>query len=236
MTRTVRALALAGALVAVLSPSSRAAAEEATVEPHRVSLPEALAAAQRLPENTAAQAGERAAEARVHVAGALGEPGIAIQTNSVTAREAAVFSLPIPLARGPRVAAAKADVTFASKSRAEIGAEARRTVRVAWFSLAAAEERAKAATERAARAERKDEVGETARAVNEPRATATVGIIRSRNAIGNASARTNCQPRRKRTLPTSVPTIEIRVRNNSAPSVPATSVTRLAAFHLQPRG
>jgi outer membrane protein TolC len=154
VTRKVRFLALAVVLVAALVSPRRVAAGEDDVAPRRVSLAEALAAAERLPENVAAQAGERAAEARVHVAGALGEPGVSITTNSVTARESAALSLPLPVTRGPRVAAAKAEVTFATRSRAEIGAEARRTVRVAWFSLAAAEERAKAATERAARAER----------------------------------------------------------------------------------
>jgi cobalt-zinc-cadmium efflux system outer membrane protein len=150
----VRALSLAGALVAAFGAPSRVAADEPDAAPRPVSLADALAAAERLPENVAAEAGQRAAEARVHVAGALGEPDVSIQTNSVNAQQAVALSLPIPLARGPRVAAARADVAFASKSRAEIGAEARRAVRVAWFSLAAAEERAKAAIERAARAER----------------------------------------------------------------------------------
>ena len=153
VTRMVRALASV-ALVAWLGLSSRVAAEGASDEVRRVSLADALAAAERLPENGAAQAGQRAAEARVHVAGALGEPDVSIQTNSINAQQAVALSLPVPLTRGPRVAAARADVTVASKSLATIGAETRRTVRVAWFSLAAAEERAKAAIERAARAER----------------------------------------------------------------------------------
>jgi len=152
--RMVRVLALAGTLGALLVPSGGLAADETDAASRRISLAEALAAAERLPENVAAQAGERAAEARVHVAGALDEPDLAIQTNSITAREAAALSLPLPLTRGPRVAAAKADVTLAMRSRAEVGTEARRMVRVAWFSLAAAEERARAAAERAARADR----------------------------------------------------------------------------------
>ena len=158
MTRTPRALPVVAALVAALlaapGASSRAVAGETGDAPRRVSLADALAAAARLPENAAAEAGERAAGARVRVAGALGEPGVSILTNSVTARESAALSLPLPVTRGPRVTAAQADVALAARSRAQVGAETRRRVRVAWFALAAAEERARAATERAARAER----------------------------------------------------------------------------------
>jgi cobalt-zinc-cadmium efflux system outer membrane protein len=172
-----RGLATACALVAALCPAGRLAAADADDATRRVSLADALAAAVRLPENVAAQAGVRAAEARVHVAGALGEPGLSIQTNSVTARQAAALSLPLPVTRGPRVAAAKADVTLASRSRVEVEAETRRVVRVAWFSLAAAEERARAATERAARAER-NTVG--IEALFEANRVARIDLVRAR--------------------------------------------------------
>jgi len=75
------------------------------------------------------------------------------------------------------VAAARADVTLAGRSRAEVGAEARRTVRVAWFSLAAAEERAKAAAERAGRAERNTEAIE---AMFESNRVARIDLVRAR--------------------------------------------------------
>ena len=47
------------------------------------------------------------------------------------------------------------------------------------------------------------------------------GIIRSRNAIGNARTRSRAHPKRKRTMPTVVPRSEMRVRNSSDPSTPA---------------
>src|SRR5262245_59294163 len=87
---------------------------------HLVSLADALAAADRLPELVAAQASVRAAEARVRVAGALGQTDLSIQTNSITARQEAAVSIPIPIARGPRLQAARADQSLASRSREEI--------------------------------------------------------------------------------------------------------------------
>jgi cobalt-zinc-cadmium efflux system outer membrane protein len=159
MSATSRVVYLV-AVASVLAVLTGAAAADPLADPdtaRRVSLAEALGAADRLAELIAARANERAAEARVRVAGALGQTDLAIQTNSVTARQEASVSIPIPIARGPRVAAAQAEVGVASRSRDEVVAAARREVRVAWFSLAAAEERARAEGERAARAQRNRE-------------------------------------------------------------------------------
>ena len=133
------------------------AAESTLAEPRRISLGEAVAAAAGLPELLAAQAGERGAGAAVRVAGAWGEPAVGFQTNSVTAREAASLSWALPLTRGSRVAAARADVVLRARSRALALAAARAMLRVAWFSLAAAEQRSQAVAERTARAERNAE-------------------------------------------------------------------------------
>jgi outer membrane protein, heavy metal efflux system len=132
-----------------------AVGEPAKVPPApQVTLAEALAAADRMPEMVAARAGERAAAAGVRVAGAWEAPDVSMQTNSITAQESLSLSLPLPLTRGPRLAAARSEVRLASQSRAETLSVARRAVRIAWFGLAAAEERATSAAERAARAER----------------------------------------------------------------------------------
>jgi cobalt-zinc-cadmium efflux system outer membrane protein len=160
------------------------AAPLATVA-RRIGLAEALAAADRLPELIAAQAEERAAEARVRVAGAIGQPDLTIQTNSITARQEAAASIPIPIARGPRVNAARAEVSVAQRSRAEIVAAARREVRVAWFSLAAAEERDKAATERATRAQRNSDAIE---ALFEASRVARIDAVRARAELALARA------------------------------------------------
>ena len=128
--------------------------EDGLAEPRRIQLAEAVAAAEHLPELFAAQAGERAAAAAVRVAGAFGEPSLGFQTNSVTAKEAASVSWALPLTRGARVAAARAAVVLSARSRAEALAAARALLRVAWFSLAAAEQRAQAVAERTLRSER----------------------------------------------------------------------------------
>jgi cobalt-zinc-cadmium efflux system outer membrane protein len=151
----------------------------------RISLAEALAAADRLPELIAAQAEERAAEARVRVAGAIGQPELTVQTNSITARQEAAASIPMPIARGPRVTAARADVSLAQRSRAEIVAVARHEARVAWFSLAAAEERARAETERAARAERNSDAIET---LFEADRVPRIDVVRARAELALARA------------------------------------------------
>lgn len=176
-SRSARLLAAAGAL-ALLGASEPDAARQ-------VSLADALSAADRLSELIAARANERAAEARVRVAGALGQTDFAFQTNSITARQEASVAIPIPIARGPRVAAAQADASVLARSRDEVVAAARREVRVAWFSLAAAEERARAEGERAARAQRNSEAIDT---LFEAARVARIDAVRARAELALARA------------------------------------------------
>src|SRR3989475_9262005 len=66
--------------------------------------------------------------------------------------------LPLPWpARGPRIEAATADLQTAGRSRDAARASARQGLRVAWFALAAAEDRAQAAGDREGRARRNSE-------------------------------------------------------------------------------
>jgi len=188
--RPLVAVGLLAGLAGLHGSAPCAAGDDTTAAPvanaaRRVSLADALAVADRLPELVAARAEERAAEARVRVAGAIGQPDLSIQTNSITARQEAAVSIPIPIARGPRVAAAEASLGVASRSRAEVAAAARRAVRVAWFSLAAAEERAKAGTERAARAQRNSEALE---ALFEADRVARIDVVRARAELALARA------------------------------------------------
>jgi outer membrane protein, heavy metal efflux system len=123
-----------------------------------VTLADALASADVAPELSAARAGERAAEAAVRIARLLPDPEVSLTTNSVTARESVSVLLPLPWpARGPRIEAATADLKAAGWTRDSARASARLALRVAWFALATAEERAQAAAEREARARRNAE-------------------------------------------------------------------------------
>jgi cobalt-zinc-cadmium efflux system outer membrane protein len=185
--RSARRFAVAGvvALFAASPAGAPRAADADSDTARRVSLVDALLAADRLSELIAARANERAAEARVRVAGALGVADLAIQTNSITARQEASVAIPIPIARGPRVAAAQADAGLASRSREEVTAAARRDVRAAWFSLAAAEERARAEGERAARAQRNSEAIDT---LFEASRVARIDAVRARAELALARA------------------------------------------------
>ena len=120
-----------------------------------VTLEEAVASADRAPQLTAARAGEQAAEAGVRVARALPDPEVSMTTNSINARESISLLQPLPWpARAPRIEAATADFRTAGRSRDAARASARQALRVAWFALAAAEERAQAAADRETRARR----------------------------------------------------------------------------------
>jgi cobalt-zinc-cadmium efflux system outer membrane protein len=76
-------------------------------------------------------------------------------------------------------------VTLAQRSRAEIVVAARHEVRVAWFSLAAAEERARAETERADRAQRNSDAIET---LFEANRVARIDAVRARAELALARA------------------------------------------------
>src|SRR5258706_2452201 len=129
--------------------------------PRTVTLEEAVASADRTPEMTAAQAGERAAQAGVRVARALPDTEISMTTNSITARDAVSVLLPLPWpARGRRIDAATTDVATAGRAREAARASARQALRVAWFTLAAAEDRPLATADRRAKAERNADAGE----------------------------------------------------------------------------
>jgi hypothetical protein len=62
------------------------------------------------------------------------------------------------------------------------------------------------------------------------------GIISSMKAIGNDSVRRCLQPYMNTTAPQSTPSMEIRARNNSDPSVPAISTPTLARTISRPAG
>jgi cobalt-zinc-cadmium efflux system outer membrane protein len=144
-----------GVLTCVLLAAARNA------EPHGpqsetlvVTLREAVAAATAAPGVSAALAAERAAGAGVRGASSLGDAALSFSTYSITARESLSASLPLPFERGARMRAARSEVVVAERGSTEALALARRELRAAWFSLAAAEARSRAVAERADRAER----------------------------------------------------------------------------------
>jgi outer membrane protein TolC len=120
-----------------------------------VTLEEALAAASSIPDVVAATASERAADAGIRAARAPGEPSLTLATRSVTARESLAVSVPFRWGgqRGTAVDEAKAERETAARSREAAIATARRLCRVAWVTLAAAEDRLRAADELVARSE-----------------------------------------------------------------------------------
>jgi outer membrane protein TolC len=128
----------------------------AVTVPREVTLDEALRAAETAPEVVAARASERVASANVRLAKVPGAPSLSFQTRSITARESLEVSIPFRWAgqRSAEVSAAKADLESATRSRDAAIAAARRAARVAWYTLAASEDRFRAATEQVARSER----------------------------------------------------------------------------------
>src|SRR6266481_5263573 len=146
----------AGLCLLLSIPLGAVTASEETVR--IVTLEEAVASADRAPEMIAAHAGEQAAEAGVRVARALPDPEVSLSTNSINAREALSVLLPLPWpARGRRIEAAASNVETAGRAGDAARASVRQALRVAWFTLAAAEDRAQAAADRRARAERNAE-------------------------------------------------------------------------------
>jgi outer membrane protein TolC len=128
----------------------------AVAVPREVTLDEALRAAESAPEVVAARASERVASANVRLAKVPGAPSLSFQTRSITARESLEVSIPFRWAgqRSAEVSAAKADLESATRSRDAAIAAARRAARVAWYTLAASEDRFRAATEQVTRSER----------------------------------------------------------------------------------
>src|SRR5207245_11617514 len=94
-------------------------------------------------------------------------------------------SVPLRLTRSPRVAAPRPGLLAASRTRAETLSAARRAVRVAWFTLAAAEERAKAAAERSERAERN---GQAVEAMFQAGRVARIDQVRAKAELALARA------------------------------------------------
>src|SRR5213594_3019656 len=141
-----RGVLAVGVLLALSIQSERAAAGDQTVR--TVTLEEAVASADRAPEMVAAQAGEEAAVARVRVARAFPDSEVSMTTNSINAQEALSVLLPLPWpARGRRIEAATSNVETTGRAREAARAAARQALRVAWFTLAAAEDRAQAAAD-----------------------------------------------------------------------------------------
>src|SRR5207245_3374507 len=179
----------------LLSQAGPAAAGDQAVR--TVTLEEAVASADRAPEMIAAHAGEQAAEAGVRVARALPDPEISLTTNSINAQEALSVLLPLPWpARGRRIEAATSDVQTAGRTRDTARASARQALRAAWFTLAAAEDRAQAAADRQARAGRNAEAiaalfaeGRVAR-LEKVRADAEIALAQSEGATVQEALRT----------------------------------------------
>ncbi len=164
-------------------------AEPGDQAPRTVTLEEAVASADRAPELAAAQAGEQAAEAGVHVARAFPDPELTFQTNSVNAQQAVSVLMPLPWpARGPRIEAATADLQTAGRARDVARSSVRQALRAAWFGLAAAEDRARAASDRETRSALLAE-GRVAR-LEEVRANAEVALAQSDRATFDEALRT----------------------------------------------
>jgi outer membrane protein TolC len=121
-----------------------------------VTLEEALAAADSVPEVVVARAMERVASAGIQNAKTPGEPKLLIATRSVTAKEALAVSIPFRWGgqKAAAVSEAEAERDAATRSSEAAIAMARRVCRVAWFTLAANEDRLRAATDLVARSER----------------------------------------------------------------------------------
>ncbi len=177
--------------------ASLGAAEPGEAAARAIPLQEAVTSADGAPEIIAARADEQAAGAAVRVARAFPDLEVSMTTNSVTARESAALLVPLPWpARGRRIEAATAHLQTAGRSRDEALAEARQALRIAWFSLAAAEERAAAAIDRQARARRNAEAvaalyteGRVARLEN-VRADAEAALAVSERASAEQAVRT----------------------------------------------
>ncbi len=141
---------LAALVVVVLPLGYPVSAEE--VLARSVSLDEALKAAALLPDLKAAQAALRAAEAGVKLTGRWPNMSFTFATRSITAKESYHLSVPLPWpGRGARIDVAKAEAAISGTDRDAVRLMARRALRLAWFNVAAREDMAKAAADRAAR-------------------------------------------------------------------------------------
>jgi len=123
--------------------------------PRVVTLDEALAAAESVPEVVAARAMERAAAAGIRDARAPGDPSLSLATRSVSARESLSVSIPFRWGgqKGAAVSQAEAELVKKARSLEAAIALARRACRVAWFTLAGSEDRLRAETDLLARSE-----------------------------------------------------------------------------------
>ncbi len=141
---------LAAFVVFALPWVSRVRAQEPSLR--SVSLDEALKGAALLPDLKAAEAALRAAEAGVKLAGRWPDMSFTFATRSITAKESYSFAVPLPWpGRGARIDVAKAQAAIVGNDREAVRLMARRALRLAWFNLAAREDMAKAAADRAAR-------------------------------------------------------------------------------------
>src|SRR5712672_2319885 len=102
-----------------------------------VTLDEALAAADSIPEVVIARAAHRVAEAGVRTEKLPNEPTLTLETKSVTARESVALSVPFRWGgqRASAVSAAKAELDAAARSVDAARLEARRLCRAAWYTL-----------------------------------------------------------------------------------------------------
>src|SRR5260221_5899913 len=121
-----RARPLLPACLCLLLSIRTGAADPAEPIARTVTLEEAVASADRAPEMSAAQAGERVAGAGLRAARAFPDPEIGLITNSINAREAFSLLLPLPWpARARRIEAAAANLETAGRSRAAADRQAR---------------------------------------------------------------------------------------------------------------
>jgi len=137
------------AVLALLGAGSARAQEP---PPRFVTLEEALQAAALLPDLKAAEAALRAAEAGVKAAGRWPDMSFTFATRSITAKESYALSVPLPWpGRGAKIDVAKAQAAIVATDRDAVRLTARRALRLAWFNVAAREDMAKAAADRASR-------------------------------------------------------------------------------------
>jgi cobalt-zinc-cadmium efflux system outer membrane protein len=146
----------AAAILALVSALAHPAAASESAASRLVTLEDALAAAGSVPEVVIARAAEAAASAGIRSARTPAEPKLLVATRSVSAKEGVAMSIPFRWGgqKASAVSEAEAGLDAASRSSVVVMATARRACRVAWYALAASEDRLRAAKSLTSRSER----------------------------------------------------------------------------------
>lgn len=146
--RTIRVASTLLSVIIAASATPAAAQESRRV----VTLDEALKAADLIPDLEAARAALRMAQAEVRAASRPPDPTISFARRSITAKESYGLSVPLPWpGRSARISSARAGVDIAVAERDLARSVARKAMRLAWFTLAARQDMALGAHDRAAR-------------------------------------------------------------------------------------